>query len=275
MQKRPQVSGLFSFGSASKTDIFYLAIKTKTPMATKFEHLLILSAILMGILSFKQANNKETFTTNEGDLNITLLGHASLLLQFNGKNIYIDPCKAFTKEAPPLKADAIIITHSHFDHFDAKEIERLSTKNTIIVAPEQYSNIKPAIMLKNGQKKIILGINVEAVPAYNIKHKTDNGTLFHPKGEGNGYVLTIGNKKFYVAGDTEDVPEMANLKEIDVAFLPLNLPYTMDINMFDSTVKIINPKIVFPYHYKGSDLNALKSKLETYKKIDVRIRNIY
>lgn len=243
-------------------------------MIASIRQLTIAGVILMSMLSFKP-ENRETFKTSLGKLDITLLGHASLLFQIDGKNIYIDPCKTFIKQPVLPKADVIIITHNHFDHFDPKEIALLSGANTTIIAPEQCNSIKPSITLKNGQTAAVYNMKIEAVPAYNIKHKTEKGEFFHPKGEGNGYVITIGDKKIYVAGDTEDIPEMANLKNIDVAFLPYNLPYTMDITMFENAVKMIKPAIVYPYHYKGSDLNELKIRLSNLKDLDVRIRNIY
>lgn len=228
----------------------------------------------MSMLSFKP-ENRETFKTSLGKLDITLLGHGSLLFQIDGKNIYIDPCKTFINQPTLPTADVIIITHNHFDHFDPKEIELLSAANTTTIAPEQCNSIKPSITLKNGQTAAVYNMKIEAVPAYNIKHKTEKGELFHPKGEGNGYVITIGDKIIYVAGDTEDIPEMAKLKNIDVAFLPYNLPYTMDITMFENAVKMIKPAIVYPYHYKGADINELKIRLGKLKNIEIRIRNIY
>jgi L-ascorbate metabolism protein UlaG (beta-lactamase superfamily) len=243
-------------------------------MISKFRFLTIAGVILMSTLSFKP-DNKETFKTSSGKLDITLLGHASLLFQIDNKNIYIDPCKTFIKQTVLPKADVIIITHNHYDHFDPKEIEFLSTTNTTIITPEQCYSIKPSITLKNGQTATVCNVKIEAVPAYNIKHKTEKGEFYHPKGEGNGYVITIGDKKFYVAGDTEDIPEMANLKNIDVAFLPYNLPYTMNINMFENAVKMIKPAIVYPYHYKGADINEIKIRLGKLKSVEVRIRNIY
>jgi Predicted Zn-dependent hydrolases of the beta-lactamase fold len=243
-------------------------------MIANLRFMTIIGFILMGTLSFKP-ENKETFNTSSGKVDITLLGHASLLFQVDGKNIYIDPCKAFIKQTALPKADVIIITHNHFDHFDPKEIDILSTSKTTIIAPSQCNSIKPSITLKNGQTTIVYNTKIEAVPAYNTTHKTEKGEPFHPKGEGNGYVITFGDKKFYVAGDTEDIPEMANLKNIYVAFLPFNLPYTMDINMFENAVKMIKPAIVYPYHYKGANVNEIKTRLRELKGTEVRIRNIY
>ncbi len=233
-----------------------------------------MAVVLLGASSFKP-EGADTFPTSAGKLTVTLLGHASLLFQVDGKNIYVDPCKAFMKQENLPKADIVIVTHNHFDHLDAKEIEQLSSSTTVVVAPEQCSAIKPTVILKNGQKKTISGIVVEAVPAYNIQHKNEKGELFHPKGDGNGYVITIGGKRFYVAGDTEDIPEMASLKKIDVAFLPVNLPYTMDATMFEHAVKMVKPTIVYPYHYKGTDLTEVKKRLKGIKGVEVRIRNIY
>jgi L-ascorbate metabolism protein UlaG (beta-lactamase superfamily) len=128
--------------------------------------------------------------------------------------------------------------------------------------------------MKNGDVKTVGGLKIEAVPAYNIVHMRDQGQPFHPKGVGNGYVITFGDKRVYVAGDTENIPEMKNIKNIDVAFLPMNLPYTMTPEMAADAAKMIRPKILYPYHYGETDTSKLVALLKDTKEIEVRIRNM-
>lgn len=221
-------------------------------------------------------NESEVVKTKKGEIRITFLGHASLLIQHEGKNIYIDPSSAYKKkDLPELpKADLIAITHEHFDHLDRKEIEQLSKESTAIIATESCGKIEGATIMKNGDKKSILGIDIEAVPAYNLVHKNPSGNFYHPKGIGNGYILTIDGTRFYVAGDTENIPEMKLLKNIDVAFLPYNLPYTMDTPMFVNAASMVNAKVIYPYHFIDSNLEVLKEALKQQKS-EIRIRKVY
>ena len=135
--------------------------------------------------------------------------------------------------------------------------------------------IKNCIVMKNGETKTVEGFKIEAVPAYNIKHKRKSGEPFHIKGEGNGYILTLGNKRVYIAGDTENTPEMKALKNIDVAFLPMNIPYTMTPEMVADAARAFRPAILYPYHFRGTDTNKLVEILKNEKDIDVRIRDLY
>ena len=128
--------------------------------------------------------------------------------------------------------------------------------------------------MKNGDVKTVKGIEVKAVPAYNIVHKRANGEPFHPKGVGNGYVVTFGDKKIYIAGDTENIPEMKELSGIDCAFLPMNVPYTMTPKMVAEAVKMFNPKILYPYHFGNTDVNELVELLKDKKDCEVRIRKM-
>lgn len=221
------------------------------------------------------SDKEDVLKTSTGNVYMKFLGHASMLFQYNKKNIYIDPSSAYAKFDNLPKADIIIITHEHYDHLDLKAINEIRKKSTIIVATEACMAASPNIIMKNGDSKEEDGIKIEAVPAYNIVHKTEQGQLFHPKGNGNGYVLTIGGKRIYIAGDTENIPEMKQLKNIDIAFLPLNLPYTMDITMFVDAAKMVKPKILYPYHCYGSNLEQAKAALSNEKGIEVRIKNFY
>ena len=215
----------------------------------------------------------DTIKTSAGDLEITFIGHASLMFKFNNKIIDIDPVSREADYSQFPKADLILVTHEHPDHFDPKVINLLKTKKTILVLTEKcYEQIKEGIVMKNGDTKILDGLKIDAVPAYNIVHKRDSGQPFHPKGVGNGYIITIGNKRVYVAGDTENIPEMKALKNIDIAFLPMNLPYTMTPEMVADAAKVFKPKILYPYHYGDTDPNKLVQSLKDVKGIDVRIR---
>jgi L-ascorbate metabolism protein UlaG (beta-lactamase superfamily) len=167
------------------------------------------------------------------------------------------------------KADLILITHEHGDHLDMKAIQAVSTTNTgIVVNPGSAKAVANGTVMKNGDIKTISGISVEAVPAYNLEKS------FHPKGNGNGYVLTLGDKRIFIAGDTENVPEIKALKNIDVAFLPMNLPFTMTPEQVADVAKTMQPKILYPYHFGKTDTSALVNLLKEEKGIEVRVRDM-
>ncbi|MEN8222798.1 MAG: MBL fold metallo-hydrolase [Acidobacteriota bacterium] len=218
----------------------------------------------------------DTYKTDKGDLKITFIGHASLLLEFDGKIIHIDPFSRVWNYDLLPKADMIIITHHHGDHLDPELIKKLRKPGAPVILPELCSKeVVDFTLMKNGDKKDVIGINIEAVPAYNIKHKRESGTPYHKKGEGNGYILTLGNKRVYIAGDTENTPEMKKLKDIDIAFLPMNLPYTMTEEMVADAAKSFSPGVLYPYHSKGSDTDKLKKLMENEKGIKVIIKDWY
>ncbi len=218
---------------------------------------------------------KDTIKTSEGDLVITFIGHGTLMMEFNNKVIHIDPVGMFADYSKLPKADMILVTHAHGDHLDVNVIKMLKKEATIVVltesCKEKYSD---GLVLKNGDSVNYFDIDVDAVPAYNIKHMQSEGNPFHPKGEGNGYVLHFGDTKVYVAGDTENIPEMSDLTDIDIAFLPMNLPYTMTPEMVADAAKMFYPKILYPYHYGETDTNELVKLLEGEKEIKVRIRKL-
>lgn len=192
----------------------------------------------------------ETYSTGVSDLKVSLLGHASLLFEYVGKVIYVDPYYQVADYSKPPKADLILLTHEHYDHLDTTAINKIKTPKTLVIASKScYNELKYGEVISNGQKAQPFGLAVEAVPAYNIIHKRANGTLYHPKGRSNGYILTFGKLKVYVAGDTENIPEMSKLGLIDIAFLPKNVPYTMDDTMFLDAVKKVKPKVLYPYHF--------------------------
>jgi L-ascorbate metabolism protein UlaG (beta-lactamase superfamily) len=216
----------------------------------------------------------DTISTSAGPVEITPIHHASFTLRAGGKLIYIDPSPASLFNGKP-KADLILITDIHGDHLDAGASEALSQSDTTVIAPAAVSKtIAAAKVLENGQSTSWDGWTIDAMPMYNIKRGPKPGELFHPKGRGNGYVLTYGGKRFYISGDTENIPEMRALKNIDVAFVCMNLPYTMPVEEAAEAVKAFHPKIVYPYHYKGQDTKKFAELLKG-SGIDVRLRDWY
>ncbi len=217
----------------------------------------------------------DTFSTNAGDLHITFLGHGSLMFAFAGKVIQIDPVLQVADYQGLPKADLILVTHEHPDHFDAQAIELLSQpgQTTLVATEAGAAKVPGSVAMKNGDVKTLAGLRIEAVPAYNLVHKRPDGQPFHPKGSGNGYVLTFGDKKVYVAADTENIPEMKNLGSVDIAFLPMNLPYTMTPEMAAEAARSFQPKVLYPYHFGETDTQKLVDLLKD-SGIEVRIRNM-
>ncbi len=239
---------------------------------------MVLISFLSSIFSLSQKYEKDVIKTSAGDLTITFVGHGSLMFEFNGMVIHIDPTMREAKYQDMPDADLILITHQHGDHLDITAINHiLKADCPVIMTPvclENLESFDQAVVMKNGDKKTVKNIPVEAIPAYNIEHKRDNGTPYHPKGEGNGYVLTFGDTRVLVAGDTENIPEIKALKDIDVAFLPMNLPYTMTPEMVADAALAFRPSILYPYHYGDTDTDQLVKLLAGEKDIDVRIRKL-
>jgi len=216
----------------------------------------------------------QTFDTSAGRVEIIPIYHASLLIQAAGKSIYIDPAKPGNFSGLP-PADLILITDIHGDHMDPAVIASVSKSGTQIMAPPAVvRTVTSASPISNGETKTWGDWTIEAIPMYNIKRGPSPGALYHTKGRGNGYVLTYGDKRFYFSGDTEDIPEMRALKNIDVAFVCMNLPYTMPPDEAAAAVKAFHPKIVIPYHYRGSDLSVFQKDLGGTG-IEVRILDWY
>jgi L-ascorbate metabolism protein UlaG (beta-lactamase superfamily) len=246
-----------------------------------------------------ETKKHNTFYTPEGLVHITHLGHGSVHLDWEGMHIYIDPYLPTADYSKLKKADIIFLTHAHTDHYDCEAIMAISTPNTRFVVSKAVGtcvandltskridlddneyNIDPSTnienmfktiscikhskidVLKNGDKLTCRGINVEAVPAYNVKRFRSNGKPYHIKGEGNGYILTIGGFRIYFAGDTEFIPEMKAAKGVDIAFLPKNEPYTMLDDEFIMAANFIKPKNLFPIHYFEIDPKILQKGLE-------------
>jgi L-ascorbate metabolism protein UlaG (beta-lactamase superfamily) len=224
--------------------------------------LLMLLCTLFAIVPLARAADTQVIPTSAGPVKITPLYHASTLIEAGGKTIYLDPAKPAKLSGLP-KADLILITDIHGDHMDPASIKEVSKAETEILAPPAVvQTVTAAKPMGNGETKNWQGWTIDAVPAYNLKRGPAPGKLFHDKGRGNGYVLTYGGKRFYFSGDTEGVPEMRALKNIDVAFVCMNLPYTMPPDEAADAVKTFHPKIVIPYHYRGSDLSVFKKGLD-------------
>jgi len=227
-------------------------------------------------LAFSQDQfESDTVATSAGDLKITFIGHGTLMFEFNDLLIHVDPVSRYADYSKMPKADIILVTHHHGDHLDPAAIDFILKKDTdLLLTKACFDQIKKGTVLNNGESKSVKGIKVEAVPAYNLVHKRDNGEPFHPKGVGNGYVITFGDKKVYVAGDTENVPEMKKLSGIDIAFLPMNLPYTMTPEMAAEAVKMVNPKIFYPYHFGDTNVDRLLDLLKDRDDIEIRVRKM-
>lgn len=228
------------------------------------------------ILLFAQKDFEEDFIeTSAGQLKITFVGHGTLYFTFADKVIHVDPVGQYADYSQLPKADIILITHEHGDHLDPQAIASIRKENTDIVLTEKCTEkVEGGIVMQNNETKTAQGLKIETVPAYNIVHMRGSGEPFHPKGEGNGYILTFGDKRVYVAGDTENTPEMKALKDIDIAFLPMNLPYTMTPEMVTDAAKAFRPKILYPYHYGNTDTSELLELLKDEKDIEVRIRDM-
>jgi L-ascorbate metabolism protein UlaG (beta-lactamase superfamily) len=236
---------------------------------------LTLSMFGTGLPGTVAAFEKDVVKTTAGDLEITFIGHGSLMFTFGGKIIYVDPYSKVADYAKLPKADLVFITHEHQDHLDPAALQQVTTGKTKLVLTAKCAEKVPGgIVMHNGDSKNFEGIAVEAVPAYNLVHKRENGQPFHPKGDGNGYLLTFGDKRVYIAGDTENVPEMSRLKGIDIAFLPMNLPYTMTPEMTAAAARSFRPKVLYPYHYGETDPARLASLLKGSAEIEVRIRSM-
>lgn len=223
----------------------------------------------------EQMFEEDIIKTSKGDLKITFIGHGTLMLTFSNKIIHVDPVSREADYSSLPRADIILVTHEHNDHLDAKVIETISTEKTSLIYTKKCADsVKGGIIMKNGDAKTIQDIKIEAVPAYNIVHMRRKGAPFHPKGDGNGYVIAFGDKRVYIAGDTENTPEMKALKDIDIAFLPMNLPYTMTPEMVADAAKAFMPKILYPYHYGSTDTSKIGELLKDVEEIEVRIRKM-
>ncbi|QCX00168.1 MBL fold metallo-hydrolase [Aggregatimonas sangjinii] len=219
----------------------------------------------------KKAPTSETVaeassTVEANEMKIIPISHATLILEWNDKTIYIDPVGGAEAFEGQKQADLILITDIHGDHFSVETLAALNTEKAKIILPQAVADKMPESfvpqidVLDNGDSKERYGITIEAIPMYNLR---EEALKFHTKGRGNGYVLNMGNQRIYISGDTEDIPEMRSLQNIDKAFVCMNLPYTMTVESAADAVLEFQPKQVYPYHYRGkpdvSDVAKFKS----------------
>jgi L-ascorbate metabolism protein UlaG (beta-lactamase superfamily) len=239
----------------------------------------VLLAFLFGICIHAEASKSDIIPTSKGDLKITLIGHGTLMFEHSGKIIHVDPWTEVGNYTSLPKADLVLITHHHRDHLDPDALDNTIKDSTIIMmtqkCAEQIEDMRwSPILMANGDKRTMAGFTIEAIPAYNLVHKRESGDPYHPKGEGNGYIIIFGDKRIYVAGDTENTPEMKALQDIDAAFIPMNLPYTMDSKMAADAVKAFKPKVVYPYHTRSKEEDQVAGFMELMKgfdEVDIRI----
>ena len=244
----------------------WLAIATMTLVAL---HLSPLAAS-------SQTPKSDTFQTPGGKtVTINHIKHASIHIQYEGRNIYVDPCgqnvDPYVDVSALPRADIILLTHEHSDHYDPHALPQMYMPSTAVYSNAAvYNKVHRGLILHNGDSIVFTNdITIWAVPAYNT---TVDREKFHPKGRDNGYVLQLDGLRIYVAGDTENIPEMADLKDIDIAFLPCNQPYTMTVDQLVSAANTIKPRVLFPYHYSETPINMVRMRMAGTG-IDVRIRN--
>ncbi len=226
-----------------------------------------------------QINAQDILKTNSGNITIQPIVHGTLVLTFNNKTIYIDPYGGAEGFDGIEKPDIILITDIHGDHLNINTLDGIDTKKAQFIVPQAVADKMPEkykkqlTILNNGQSIHRLGFYISAIPMYNLPENEDSR---HTKGRGNGYIINIGGKNIYISGDTEDIPEMRVLQDIDVAFICMNLPYTMDIYQASSAVLEFKPKIVYPFHYRGADVEEFKKIVnDGDSNIEVRLREWY
>ena len=239
----------------------------------KLRYLLLIISLIFTQLIMANELERDTFkTANNKDIVITFIKHGSLMLTYDGLHIQVDPVTMFADYTTFPKADFILITHEHADHLDSVAINQLVKKDSqIIINQSSRDIISKGDVMKNGDNlKLRNDINLEAVPAYNT---TEGREKYHPRHRDNGYIITIDNIRIYIAGDTEDIPEMNEIKNIDIAFIPVNQPYTMTVDQAVNAAHILSPKVLYPYHFGNTDVKQIKTKLEN-SNIDVRLRKM-
>jgi len=220
----------------------------------------------------------DVIQTGEGELEMFFIGHGTLMFKFNDLVIHIDPVMREADYASMPDADLILVTHEHGDHLDLTAINHIMKENSRVVMTqtclEQLEDFQ-ANVFKNGDGGTIHGIEIRAIPAYNVEHKRSNGSPYHPKGVGNGYILSFGETNVLIGGDTENIPEYKKLNlDIDIAFLPMNIPYTMTPEMVADAALALQPEILYPYHFGQTDPQELVVLLKDEKSIEVRVRDL-
>ena len=235
----------------------------------KLTSILLLSSIWS---QAQQIFSKDTINTNKGPLIITFVGHASLIFEWNGETIHIDPSSREANYNNMTDATMIFVTHHHGDHCDPSSLKAISNEKTkTFMSSRAHEKWSQGMVLRPDQTVTVKGVKIETLPAYNIVHKREDGTPYHIFGECNSYVLTLGNKRIFIGGDTENTPEMKALKDIDIAFLPMNLPYTMTPEMVADAASGFKPKVLYLYHYGKSDLEPLKELMADEEGVELII----
>lgn len=241
--------------------------------------ILIITCLLTASSVFAQLNNNpDTFETENGDLKVHPILHGTVIFEWNDVDVYVDPWGSADLYEGKSEPELILITHPHGDHLSNETLAALNTENATFIVPQVVAEQMPEkysdqiIILKNGETYTQNGIKIEAIPMYNLP----NEGARHTKNWGNGYVITMAGQRLYVSGDTEDIPEMRQLENIDIAFVCMNLPYTMDIYQAASGVLDFEPKVMYPYHHRGQDIERFKEVVDWEgKDIDVRLKNWY
>lgn len=239
----------------------------------KIKYLLLTICMVYTHLIVANDLETDTFKTKSNkDVIITFIKHGSLMLTYDGLQIQVDPVTMFADYTTFPKADIILVTHEHGDHLDSVAINQLSKNNTrIIINQSSRDIISKGDVMKNGDNlRLTDNIELEAVPAYNT---TEGREKFHPRHRDNGYIIIIEDLRIYIAGDTEDIPEMKEIKDIDIAFLPVNQPYTMTVDQAINAAKMFSPKILYPYHFSDTNVKPIKTRLEN-SGIEVRLRKM-
>ncbi|MDN5923797.1 MAG: MBL fold metallo-hydrolase [Xanthomonadales bacterium] len=242
-------------------------------------HALVLATLTLSPTAHSAKADEVALPTSKGPLTLHIIHHASFVLHWNHKTIVVDPTGSGDLYQGQGAPDLILITHAHGDHFSSKTLAALDTTKATLVMPASVADkldkpvSKHQLVMANGETAEREGISIQAVPMYNL---TAARMKYHPKGWGNGYVLTLGGKRVYISGDSEGTPEMRALKHIDLAFVCMNLPYTMDVAHAAAAVLAFKPAIVYPYHYRGQDTAQFKRLVQAKDPhIDVRLRDWY
>ena len=265
----PERPSNVTFGGKDRMTLFITARKSLYSVRMQVR------GVKLGAAVASHGFEEDVISTSDGGLRIAFIGHGTLMFTFEGKVIHVDPVGRAADYTKLPKADLVLITHEHGDHLDPKVVAILRKDRTKLVLTKTCAErVDGEIIMQNGDVQTVDGLKIEAVPAYNMVHKRSGGEPFHPKGRGNGYVITFGDKRIYVAGDTENTPEMKKLKDIDIAFLPMNLPYTMTPEMVADAARAFNPMVLYPYHYGQTDPSKLVDLLKDSKEIEVRIREM-
>ena len=239
------------------------------------KNVLVLPLTMLAALAAPSAGGQsgfesDTFEAPAGPVTFTFIGHGTLMIQAGGTVIHVDPVGSYADYGRLPKADLVLVTHEHQDHLDAAAVAKLGRSGTVVLANAAAAGaLQGAAALGNGESREVKGVRVEAVPAYNTTAGRDR---FHPRGRGNGYLLTVAGLRVYVAGDSEDTAEMKALKGVDVAFLPMNQPYTMTPEQVAAAAKAFRPKVLYPYHYGDTDAGRLQALLKGEAGIEVRVR---